>query len=137
MQVLCLSDDQVRCAPPCTGTNLVIALHLHIVCLSPVRRITAVRTVLVSFPQTRDVEVNYEQMFLNTVEGLEAGGAKLQHVQFVSGEACDMCSPMLHKACTLMMPVTSAHEACVVCATSAGTKWYTACPGTIEYAPLV
>ena len=38
--------------------------------------------------QTKDVEVNFRQMFLNTVEGLEAGGAKLQHVQFVSGEAC-------------------------------------------------
>lgn len=46
-----------------------------------------VRTVSSPCLQTKDVEVNFEQMFLNTVEGLEAGSAKLQHVQFVSGEA--------------------------------------------------
>jgi nucleoside-diphosphate-sugar epimerase len=33
----------------------------------------------------RDVEVNFSQMFVNTVEGLEAGGAQLHHVHFVSG----------------------------------------------------
>lgn len=35
--------------------------------------------------QVKDVEVNFSQMFVNTVEGLEAGGAQLQHVHFVSG----------------------------------------------------
>ena len=35
--------------------------------------------------QTKDVEVNFSQMFVNTVEGLEAAGARLEHVHFVSG----------------------------------------------------
>ena len=46
--------------------------------------------------------MNFEQMFLNTVEGLEAGGAKLQHVQFVSGEACST-HINLHKSFPLVM----------------------------------
>ena len=57
--------------------------------------------------QTKDVEVNFEQMFLNTVEGLEAGGANLQHVQFVSGEACCLYDE-LYKTCTAMMALIAA-----------------------------
>jgi hypothetical protein len=53
--------------------------------------------------------VNFEQMFLNTVEGLEAGGAKLQHVQFVSGEACNM-RDVLRVACTSMKALISASQ---------------------------
>jgi hypothetical protein len=55
-----------------------------------VQHVDVLRTMyhMLLFLQTKDVEVNFSQMFLNTVEGLEAGGAKLQHVQFVSGEAC-------------------------------------------------
>ena len=118
MQVLRLSDDRVRCAPLCTGTNLVSVLRLHLICISLVQRMTAnVRTISPPCLQTKDVEVNFEQMFLNTVEGLEAGGAKLQHVQFVSGEACCLYDG-LYKTCTAMMALIAApllSECTLVC----------------------
>lgn len=39
-------------------------------------------------------------MFKNTVEGLEAGGAKLEHVQFVSGEeSCDASQSVANAPC--------------------------------------
>jgi hypothetical protein len=55
--------------------------------------------------------VNFEQMFLNTVEGLEAGGAKLQHVQFVSGEAGSL-DHVSHGACIFSVHTSpaSAHD---------------------------
>jgi hypothetical protein len=65
--------------------------------------------------------VNFEQMFLNTVEGLEAGGAKLQHVQFVSGKACST-HISLHKSCLFVMARSATllssilcHDASIVC----------------------
>ena len=102
MQVLRLSDDRVRCAPLCTGTSFVSILRLHLIC-NQSGAAHDCQSANRFFPclQTKDVEVNFEQMFLNTVEGLEAGGAKLQHVQFVSGEACDLYDELC-KACTLM-----------------------------------
>lgn len=54
--------------------------------------------------QVKDVEVNFSQMFVNTVEGLEAGGAQLQHVHFVSGTLVSehltlgVCCLLLHAA---------------------------------------
>ena len=38
--------------------------------------------------QVKDVEVNHG-MFVNTIEGLEAAGAHLQHVHFLSGAHLD------------------------------------------------
>lgn len=89
-QVLRLPDDRVACA---TGMLLPVCLCLWSCTLRVHNRCNAglkgptpqAENCSVFAVQVKDVEVNFSQMFVNTVEGLEAGGAQLQHVHFVSG----------------------------------------------------
>ena len=88
--------------------------------------------------------MNFEQMFLNTVEGLEAGGAKLQHVQFVSGEAGSL-DHVLHKACIFRVHTSpaSAHDVFAVVQAPNGTVhdcspfgWKACCSWTLLVRPI-